>query len=80
MPTYKYLCEECGGITKISRRMTEDKTPDKCIQCGSTKLRRAYSPVGMSVKGASPTEACSSCARDTSFGTPPCSDSGFCPR
>ncbi|KKK67241.1 hypothetical protein LCGC14_2956030, partial [marine sediment metagenome] len=20
MPTYKYLCEECDGITKISRR------------------------------------------------------------
>ncbi|KKL21770.1 hypothetical protein LCGC14_2442110, partial [marine sediment metagenome] len=53
MPTYKFSCEDCGGITKISRRMSEDKTPDECIQCGSTKLRRVYSSVGMSVKGAS---------------------------
>ncbi|MBA7708940.1 hypothetical protein ES703_117845 [subsurface metagenome] len=68
MPMYKYLCEDCGGITKISRTMTEEKTPDKCIQCGSAKLRRVYSPVGISVKGASSTEAGSSC------------DSGLCQR
>ncbi len=80
MPTYKYLCEDCGEITKISRRMTEDRTPDKCIQCGHTKLRRVYSPVGMSVKGASSMEACSACARDTSCSVPPCSGSGLCPR
>ncbi len=80
MPTYKYSCEDCGGITKISRRMTEDRTPSECIQCGSTSLRREYSAVGMSVKGASPPGACSSCPGDTSFGTPPCSDNGFCPR
>ena len=68
MPMYKYLCEDCGKITKISRRMTEDKTPDKCIQCGSAKLRRVYSSVGMSVKGVSSMEAGSSC------------DSGLCQR
>lgn len=68
MPMYKYLCEDCGEITKISRRMTEDKIPDKCIQCGSTKLRRVYSAVGISVKGASSMEAGSSC------------DSGLCQR
>jgi putative FmdB family regulatory protein len=68
MPMYKYLCEDCGEITKICRRMTEDKTPDKCIQCGSTKLRRVYSAVGISVNGASSMEAGSSC------------DSGICQR
>ena len=80
MPTYKYLCEDCGGITKISHRMTEDKTPDKCIQCGSTKLHRVYSSVGMSVKGASSMEAGSCCGRDTPCSAPPCSDSGLCQR
>ena len=80
MPTYKYSCEDCGRITKISRKMTEDRTPSKCIQCGSASLRREYSAVGMSVKGASPMEACSSCPGDTSLGTPPCSGNSFCPR
>jgi len=68
MPMYKYLCEDCGEITKISRGMTEEKTPDKCIQCGSAKLRRVYSSVGILVKGASSMEAGSSC------------DSGLCQR
>jgi len=68
MPMYKYLCEDCGGMTKIFHRMTKDKTPDKCIQCSSAKLRRVYSSVGMSVKGASSMEAGSSC------------DSGLCQR
>jgi len=68
MPMYKYLCEDCGRITKIFHRMTEEKTPDKCIQCGSAKLRRAYSPVGISVKGVSSMESGSSC------------DSGLCQR
>ncbi len=80
MPTYKFSCEDCGGITKISRRMSEDKTPDECIQCGSTKLRRVYSSVGMSVKGASSMQACSSCVGETPFGAPPCSGGSFCPR
>ena len=80
MPTYKFSCEDCGGITKISRRMSEDKTPDECFQCGGTKLRRVYSSVGMSVKGASPMQACSSCFGDTPSATPLCSEGGFCPR
>ncbi len=80
MPVYKYLCEECGKITKISCRMTEKKTPEKCIQCGSTELRRVYSPVGISVKGASSTEASTCCGRDSPCSTPPCSDGGVCQR
>jgi putative FmdB family regulatory protein len=78
MPVYKYLCEECGGITKISRRMTEQKTPDKCIQCGSRKLSRVYSPVGISVKGASSTEISTCCGKDSPCSAPPCSDGGVC--
>lgn len=80
MPVYKYLCEECGKITKISRRMLEEKAPDKCIHCGGTKLRRVYSPVGISVKGASSTEISTCCGRDGPCSTPPCSDSGVCQR
>jgi putative FmdB family regulatory protein len=80
MPVYKYLCEECGGITKISRRMSEEKAPDKCSQCGSTKLRRVFSLVGISVKGTSSTEASTCCGTDTPCSAPPCSDSGVCQR
>jgi len=53
MPTYKYRCEECGEVIEISRKMKEEKTPDKCNKCGSTKLSRIFSPVGVSVKGTS---------------------------
>ena len=80
MPVYKYLCEECGGITKISRRMSEQKPPDKCIQCGSRKLSRVFSPVGISVKGTSSPETSTCCGRDSPCSAPPCSDSGVCQR
>jgi len=78
MPMYKYLCEDCGGITKVSRRMTEQKTPNKCTHCGSRKLSRVYSPVGMSVKATSPAEDSTCCGRDSPCSTPPCSDGGVC--
>ncbi len=77
---YKYLCKDCGGMTKIFHRMTEDKAPDKCIQCGSAKLRGVYSPLGISVKGASLLEAYPCCGRETPCNTSPCSDSGVCQR
>jgi len=80
MPMYKYRCEDCGGITKISRRMSEEKAPDKCTQCGSRKLSRVFSPVGISVKGASSPEASTCCGRDSSCSVPPCSDSDVCQR
>ena len=80
MPMYRYLCEECGEITRISRRMIEEKVPDKCTQCGSRKLSRVFSPVGISVKGDSSTEASPCCGRDTPCSAPPCSDSGVCER
>lgn len=80
MPVYKYLCEDCGKTTRISRRMTDERTPDKCVECGSTRLSRVFSRVGISVKGTSSTEASSCCGQDTPCSTPPCSDSGVCQR
>jgi len=79
MPTYKYRCEECGQIIKISCKMNEEKTPDKCNKCGSTKLSRIFSPVGIFVKGGSLTEGSTCCGRDTPCDIPPCAD-GTCQR
>ncbi|MEA1963962.1 MAG: zinc ribbon domain-containing protein [Candidatus Aerophobetes bacterium] len=53
MPTYKYRCEECGEVIKISHKMNEEKTPGKCNKCGSAKLSRIFSLGGISVKGTS---------------------------
>ncbi|MGI8426076.1 MAG: FmdB family zinc ribbon protein [Actinomycetota bacterium] len=49
MPTYEYVCTECARHVEAYRSFT-DPPLATCEFCGG-KLRRIYSPVGISFKG-----------------------------
>ena len=49
MPTYDYLCRDCGNVTEVIHSMLEDG-PTVCEMCGGT-LRRVLFPTGIIFKG-----------------------------
>lgn len=49
MPTYAYLCNDCGHEFEIVQAMT-DGTLTTCPQCQGT-LRKIFHPVGVAFKG-----------------------------
>ncbi len=49
MPTYQYVCTECGGQLEAVQRFTDDPLTVHDA-CGG-RLRKVYSPVGIVFKG-----------------------------
>ena len=49
MPTYEYLCTECGDRKEVVQSFTEDSLT-VCEVCGG-KLRKVIYPVGIQFKG-----------------------------
>ena len=49
MPTYEYVCTECGQDLEVVQSFS-DAALTECPQC-SGKLRKRYSPVGVVFKG-----------------------------
>lgn len=49
MPTYEYLCTECGDRKEVVQSFTEDSLTT-CEVCGG-KLRKVIFPVGIQFKG-----------------------------
>lgn len=49
MPTYEYLCTECGDRTEVVQSFT-DNSLTTCEVCGG-KLRKVIFPVGIQFKG-----------------------------
>jgi putative FmdB family regulatory protein len=49
MPTYEYVCTECGDHTEVVRSFA-DAPLTTCTVCGGA-LRRVFSPVGIVFKG-----------------------------
>ena len=49
MPTYQYVCTECGGQIEAVQRFTDDPLTVHDA-CGG-KLRKVFSPVGLVFKG-----------------------------
>ena len=49
MPTYQYLCTECGGQLEAVQKFT-DEPLTKHEDCGG-RLRKVFSPVGIVFKG-----------------------------
>lgn len=47
MPTYEYVCQECGRLFEIGATMTEYAKGLKpsCPQCGSRKAIRSFANV-----------------------------------
>ena len=74
MPTYQYVCTECGGQVEAVQKFTDDPLTVHDA-CGG-RLRKVFSPVGIvfkgsgfyrtdSRKGSSPTPASASSAGDS---------------
>ena len=88
MPTYEYLCEECGYRFERFQNMSEE--PVKvCPRCGQKVRRLIEGGVGFIFKGSGfyatdyknssfPTRTC--CGREERCDKPPCSDDGVCKR
>ena len=49
MPTYQYLCTECGDQVEAVQKFT-DAPLTVCAACGG-RLRKVFSPVGIVFKG-----------------------------
>ncbi|HZA26644.1 MAG TPA: FmdB family zinc ribbon protein [Actinomycetota bacterium] len=49
MPTYEYVCVDCGNRFEVSQRIG-DEPPSVCEVCGG-RLRRVFHPVGIVLKG-----------------------------
>ncbi|HSG98722.1 MAG TPA: zinc ribbon domain-containing protein [candidate division Zixibacteria bacterium] len=50
MPTYQYICVDCGHEFEEFQSMTEDPL-DKCPQCGGAAQRRISGGAGLLFKG-----------------------------
>ena len=48
MPTYQYVCTECGGQLEAVQKFTDE--PLTVHECGG-RLRKVFSPVGIVFKG-----------------------------
>ena len=49
MPTYQYVCTECGGQVEALQKFTDDPLTEHEV-CGG-RLRKVFSPVGIVFKG-----------------------------
>lgn len=49
MPTYEYVCRECGQHLEVVQSFTDDPL-DTCEQCGGS-LRKVFSAAGIIFKG-----------------------------
>ena len=49
MPTYQYVCTECGGQIEAVQKFTDD--PLTMHEACGGKLRKVFSPVGIVFKG-----------------------------
>ncbi|HDN86549.1 MAG: zinc ribbon domain-containing protein [Candidatus Omnitrophota bacterium] len=88
MPTYEYLCEECGYRFERFQNMSEE--PVKvCPRCGQKVRRLIEGGAGFIFKGSgfyatdykirsSSIRTC--CGRSERCDRPPCSDDGVCKR
>ena len=78
MPTYEYLCQNCGY--KFERFQGISEEPLKiCPQCKGKLKRLLGKGSGFILKDASQGFT-TCCGRDSPCDTPPCESNGFCRR
>ena len=62
MPTYEYICENCGKKFEKDVPMSErDKV--KCVECGSEKVKRVYGSIN--IVGTGKGSTCTTCTSQT---------------
>ncbi len=78
MPIYDYKCQECGRVSEIFLRSSDNENIS-CPNCGSKNLKRLISASYMIRMNASmPGTTC--CGRTERCETPPCSTDDRCRR
>lgn len=84
MPTYEYLCQNCGQATEAVQRMSDPALVD-CPACGEPTLRKQFTNVGVVFKGSgfyrtdSREKSSSAKSTDTSSSTPSTSSTSSTP-
>lgn len=82
MPTYAYVCADCGHSFDIVQAITDDALSE-CPACGG-QLRKKFHPVGVAFKGSgfyrTDSRAGSSGSTDGSDGSAPKTESGSSPK
>ncbi|NLW50924.1 MAG: zinc ribbon domain-containing protein [Candidatus Brocadiaceae bacterium] len=64
MPLVEYRCEDCGHVTEILVRVSEDQAPP-CPECGSARTRRLISSFAARVAPGKPVGRCETCPHDS---------------
>ncbi len=77
MPTFDYVCRECGEVTEVFLRRSGDAGPERCPSCGAARPERRLSAPRGHVKADATAATC--CGRDEPCATPACA-TGTCPR
>ncbi|HDD44519.1 MAG TPA: zinc ribbon domain-containing protein [Candidatus Desulfofervidus auxilii] len=67
MPIYEFRCLRCGEIFELLKIKTEDDMVEmKCPECGSSKIERVLSKIGMvKDKSGGPTAQFRQCSSGT---------------
>ena len=77
MPIYDFRCLECGKISEIFIRVSDQVV--RCSNCGGIKLERLISSA-YTVKRGNQTPGTTCCGRDERCEAPPCSTGDTCQR
>jgi len=57
MPIYEYKCDDCGTVSEILVRNTENQSPLNCPGCNSANINKLISaPGAVMSKGSSPAD------------------------
>jgi putative FmdB family regulatory protein len=59
MPIYEYQCEQCGERFELFVRSSAQRTTPICPKCGSAKVQKAVSLVGVAGTGSRSTSSAS---------------------
>jgi len=77
MPIYDFKCQECGKVSELFLRATDQVA--HCPDCGSDKMEKLVAASYMIKMGTTaPGTTC--CGRTERCKTPPCSSGGTCHR
>lgn len=78
MPVYDIKCNECGRVSEILLRGTDDKAIH-CPGCGSENIERLIAAPNM-IRMEAPALGKTCCGRSERCETPPCSTGDTCHR
>jgi len=79
MPIYDYVCRECGRISELLVRTSENSN-SRCPACGSDKMEKLVSSSYIIRSGTTKSAGSTCCGKAERCEVPPCSGGGSCQR